>query len=125
MKVPNDFAQKISLMDGNVYVSHELHEAYHHYLKVVTANVENLKMGRRPLKAYQIIQNSQLSFCNPGVVPEAKFIFDLSLIAVNYEKRRRHWYDYLTSALAIIGGTFTFVGMIESTLARAVSWNRY
>lgn len=123
--VPKDFTQKISPMDGNAYVSQELHEAYHHYLKVVTANVDNLQMGRRTLKAYQIIQSSQLSYYDPEVIPEAKFVFDLSPIAVNYNRRYRHWYDYLTSIFAIVGGTFTVVGMIESTLAKAISKSRY
>lgn len=125
MMVPKDFAEKISPMNGNAYVSQDLHEAYHHYLKVVTANVENLMMGRRNLKAYQIIQSSQLSYYHPDVVPEAKFIFDLSPIAVNYDRRGRHWYDYMTSVFAIIGGTFTVVGLIESALSKAMSKTRY
>jgi len=51
----------------------------------------------------------------------AKFIFDLSPIAVNYKGNSRHWYDYITSIMAIVGGTFTVVGLIESTIATAVS----
>jgi Endoplasmic reticulum vesicle transporter len=72
MKVPDTFLDKISPMDGNVYVNQDLHEAYHHYLKVVTTNVDGLKMGRRDMKAYQIIQSSQLSYYRSDVVPEAK-----------------------------------------------------
>jgi hypothetical protein len=53
-----------------------------------------------------------------------KFIFDLSPIAVSYTSRSRRWYDYLTSVMAIIGGTFTVVGMLESTLSTAVSGRR-
>ena len=47
---------------------------------------------------------------------EAKFTYDLSPIAVSYSLKTRHWYDYFTSVMAIIGGTFTVVGMIESGL---------
>jgi hypothetical protein len=47
-------------------------QAYHHYLKVVTTNIEGLVMGRRQLKAYQIIQSSQLAYYRNDVVPEAK-----------------------------------------------------
>jgi len=50
-----------------------------------------------------------------------QFIFDLSPIAVNYDSTSRHWYDYITSIMAIVGGTFTVVGLIESTLNSALS----
>lgn len=72
MMVPDNLESKIAPMDGNVYVTLDLHEAYHHYLKVITTNVGGLKMGNKDLKAYQIIQSSQLSYYRPDVVPEAK-----------------------------------------------------
>jgi hypothetical protein len=70
--VPDDLQSKMASMDGNAYITYDLHEAYHHYLKVVTTNVPGLTMGNRELKAYQIIQNSQLSIYRPDIVPEAK-----------------------------------------------------
>jgi Endoplasmic reticulum vesicle transporter len=70
--VPRGLIGKMSPMDGNVYVTQDLHEAYHHYLKVVTTNVDGLKMGKRELKTYQIVQSSQLAMYRPDVVPEAK-----------------------------------------------------
>lgn len=86
--VPPDVEQKLTPMDGNVYINYDLHEAYHHYLKVVTTNIEGLKMGQRELKAYQILQSSQLSLYRHDVVPEAKvgiaryiyYIFQLSIL---------------------------------------------
>ena len=119
--VPPDAKKKLAPMDGNVYVTENLHEAYHHYLKTITTDVENLKFGRRDLLAYQILHSSQLSFYNQDVVPEAKFIFDLSPISVSYRKTSRHWYDYITSVMAIVGGTFTVVGMLESSIHAVVS----
>lgn len=50
-----------------------------------------------------------------------QFIFDLSPIAVSYSTRSRHWYDYLTSIFAIIGGTFTAIGILESSIAKALA----
>mgnify|MGYP003870079713 CR=1 FL=1 len=114
--IPENVRNKLKPMNGNVYVNEELHEAYHHYLKIITTNVEGLKRGNRVFKAYQILQNSQLSYYRSDVVPEAKFMYDLSPIAVSYEWESRTWYDYITSVMAIIGGTFTVVGMLESTI---------
>jgi len=102
--LPKDFSVKsLSPFDGNVYVTRELHEAYHHYVKLVTTND----------KFFQVLQSTQLATYTSTEVPEAKFIIDLSPIAVLYRDESRGWYDYLTSVMAIIGGTFTVVGFFE------------
>jgi len=124
---PAGFLETTRPFDGNVYVTHKEHEAHHHYLKVITTEFDpesgtqkkyDKKKGfYKPLdknRAYQILQSSQLSLYRADIVPEAKFTYDLSPIAVSYEKTSRAWYDYFTSLMAIIGGTFTVVGMLES-----------
>jgi hypothetical protein len=95
--VPDEVHKKLAPMNSNAYVTTGLHEAYHHYLKVIAADVDGLSTARgRELKAYQIIQNSQLAMYRNDIVPEAKFIYDLSPISVKYKKAGRHWYDYFT-----------------------------
>jgi len=101
--VPTNFLDLLTPMNGNAYVTPTLHQAHHHYLKLVATN----------MRGYQILQSSQLAQYKQDMVPEAKFIVDLSPIAVSYRQNRRKWYDYLTSLMAIIGGTFTVVGMLE------------
>jgi hypothetical protein len=125
VKVPSDVENKLAPMDDNVYVTTGLHEAFHHYLKVITTDIDGLSTARgRKMKAYQIVQNSQLAMYRNDIVPEAKFIYDLSPISVEYKKRGRHWYDYFTSLMAIIGGTFTMVGMLEAGINAAVTRKR-
>ena len=119
--VPVDVKGKITPMDNNVYVTQELHEAYHHYLKVISTNVDGLRVGNRDLRVYQIVENSQLAYYRNDIVPEAKFIFDLSPIAVSYRQTSRTWYDYMTSLMAIVGGIFTVVGMMESSISTAIA----
>jgi hypothetical protein len=121
---PEDVKRKLAPMNGNVYITQDLHEAYHHYLKVITTDVEGLKAGKKILKVYQTLASSQLSYYRPDVIPEAKFIFDLSPVAVSYRTTSRHWYDYMTSILALVGGTFVAIGMIESSLHAAVARKR-
>jgi hypothetical protein len=106
---PTNFAQSTMPMNDNVYITDKLHEAHHHYLKLVSTN----------LMSYQVLQSSQLTFYKNDQVPEAKFIVDLSPIAVSYRLKSRPWYDYITSLMAIIGGTFTVVGMLESGIRTA------
>jgi hypothetical protein len=123
--VPDDVKRKVMPMNGNTYINDDLHQSYHHYLKVITTSIDGLKFGKKEMLAYQVIQNSQLAYYREDVVPEAKFIFDLSPIAVSYRKTSRRWYDYLTSLMAIIGGTFTVVGMLESGINAVVARKRY
>lgn len=111
--VPPNFYKSTTPMNGNVYITHKLHEAYHHYIKLVSIN-DN---------AFQVLQSSQLASYQHDSTPEAKFIIDLSPIAVNYEKSSKRWYDYVTSLMAIIGGTFTVVGFLEGGI-RAISRKR-
>jgi len=125
---PKGFERTLAPLDGNVYVNHEQHEAFHHYLKVVTTDFDDpyLKSSRsryhkkEGIRAYQVLSSSQISFYRSDIVPEAKFSYDPSPIAV-YHRRSysKHWYDYLTSLMAIIGGTFTVIGMIENTIHAA------
>lgn len=129
-ELPKNFAKTLAPLDGNVYINQNEHEAFHHYMKVVTTqftdpykNVPKKTAYRRGTKpvAYQILSSSQLSFYRSDIVPEAKFSYDPSPIAVyhrSYSEKR--WYDYITSIMAIIGGTFTVLGMIENTLHAAM-----
>ena len=119
--VPEEVATKVAPMNGNVYRTVDLHEAYHHYLKLVSTKVEGFKVGDRDLRLYQIMENSQLAYYRNDMIPEAKFVYDLSPIAVTYRTTSRRWYDYCTSIMAIIGGVFTVVGMIESSIHATVS----
>merc|ERR1712060_870619 len=93
---PAGFLETTRPFDGNVYVTHSEHEAHHHYLKVITTNFEpepktSYKRGnyQDAQRAYQILQSSQLSLYRNDIVPEAKFTYDLSPIAVSYNKKSR------------------------------------
>ncbi len=48
-------------------------------------------------------------------VPEAKFSYDISPMSVVISSKRRRWYEFVTSLMAIIGGTFTgkWVGGVD------------
>jgi len=126
--IPLGFEDGLSPMDGNVYVNRNEHEAFHHYMKVVTTQFDDPyapKSKQKGVFAYQILSSSQLSYYRNDIVPEAKFSFDPSPIAVHHRfAAKKHWYDYLTSLMAIIGGTFTVIGMVENTINAAVRKKR-
>lgn len=118
--LPPEAVEKLGPMDGNLYPTYNHHESYHHYLKLVTTQVEGFTIGRRDLRVYQILENSQLALYRNDMIPEARFQYDLSPIAVTYRSDTRHWYEYCTSLMAIIGGVFTVVGMFEAGISATV-----
>lgn len=106
--------QQFSPLDNKYYPNDEFHQAYHHYIKVVSTH---LNVGSSELPTlYQFLEQSQIVSYEVLNVPEARFAYDLSPMSVVVEKTGRKWYDYLTSLSAIIGGTFTTLGLIDAVL---------
>mmetsp|Transcript_9531 Transcript_9531/g.14026 ORF Transcript_9531/g.14026 Transcript_9531/m.14026 type:complete len:485 (-) Transcript_9531:242-1696(-) len=121
-QVPDDHKQ-FNPMDGTLYLTKEFHQAHHHYIKVVSTH---LNMGGEKgavttenynsMLTYQFLEQSHVVYYNTFDVPEARFSYDLSPMSVVVQKEQRKWYDYMTSLCAIIGGTFTTLGLIDATL---------
>jgi Endoplasmic reticulum vesicle transporter len=112
-----DQSKATSPLDGLVFALEQQHTSWHHYLKLISTNTHH----------FQVLKSSQLSLYREDHVPEAKFVMDVSPIAISYSKRKRRWYDYITSIMAILGGTFTVVGLIESmveTTAKKITQQR-
>lgn len=109
--VPEEHKQ-FSPMDTQTYLTKDFHQAYHHYIKVVSTHMQL----SRDLVTYQFLEQSQIVFYDEVNVPEARFSYDLSPMAVVVHTEGRKWYDYLTSMCAIIGGTFTTLGLIDAAL---------
>jgi len=116
-QVPEEHKQ-FSPMDGKNYKTTVFHQAFHHYIKVVSTHLQMGATQANALMAYQFLEQSQIVFYDEHNVPEARFSYDLSPMSVVVEKEGRKWYDYLTSLCAIIGGTFTTLGLIDATLYR-------
>ena len=118
-QVPDEHRQ-FAPMDGKTYLTKSFHQAYHHYIKVVSTHLNMGKSESSQMMAYQFLEQSQVVFYDDTNVPEARFSYDLSPMSVVVEKEGRKWYDYLTSVCAIIGGTFTTLGLIDATLYKVL-----
>jgi len=114
-QVPDEH-QQFKPMDGKMYRTTSFHQAYHHYIKVVSTHLNMGTSHANSMVAYQFLEQSQIVFYDAENVPEARFSYDLSPMSVVVQKEGRKWYDYLTSLCAIIGGTFTTLGLIDATL---------
>jgi protein disulfide-isomerase-like protein len=114
-QVPEEH-QQFNPMDDSMYMTKEFHQAYHHYIKVVSTHLNVGSSEANQMLTYQFLEQSQIVYYDVSNVPEARFSYDLSPMSVVVEKEGRKWYDYLTSLCAIIGGTFTTLGLIDAVL---------
>jgi len=113
-KIPDDY-KEFNPMDATFYPIKDFHQAYHHYIKVVSTHLDVARKDDE-LLTYQFIEQSQIVKYNVDEVPEARFSYDISPMSVIVKKNSLQWYDYFTSLFAIIGGTFTSLGLIDASL---------
>lgn len=114
-QVPEEH-QQFNPMDATRYPTTAFHQAFHHYIKVVSTHLNMGASEANSMVTYQFLEQSQIVYYDEQNVPEARFSYDLSPMSVVVQKEGRKWYDYLTSLCAIIGGTFTTLGLIDATL---------
>jgi len=118
-QVPEEHRQ-FNPLDGQLYLTKDFHQAYHHYIKVVSTHLNMGTSSANQMLTYQFLEQSQVVYYDLNNVPEARFSYDISPMSVVVEKEGRKWYDYLTSLCAIIGGTFTTLGLIDAVLYKVL-----
>lgn len=101
---------------GADYFYHANDKVFHHFIHVVPTNYA--LHGRKNFMAYQTLHQSHLSHHDADEVDHwaAQFGFDVSpYVAVVTNRGSTRWYDFVTNLLAILGGTFTTVQLVERT----------
>merc|ERR1712107_744461 len=70
------------------------------------------KVKDKPL-FFQITHTDRIrrlsSAADRHLVPSARFTYEFSPLSVRVKRKGKRWYQFLTSLLAILGGTFTTV----------------
>jgi len=118
-----------SALDGRGFINDKAHEAAHHYVKVVSTHFDvgsflsSLSADASTAVGYQTLVQTQTMAYHELDVPEAKFSYDLSPMAVAVRTTGKRWYDFVTSICAIVGGTFTTVGLIDALTSGIVATN--
>lgn len=103
------------LEDSNLQ-SHEYH------LRIVPSIYEELDGSMLRPYQYQYAHKRYISLGFTGhVIPAIWFKYDINPISVKYKKHRRPFYEFLCMTCAIVGGTFTVVGIIDSLIFSASS----
>ncbi len=110
-------------MGGKYFPTYRPHEAYHHHMKVIGTRIgppASSPSKEEDSVVYQVLQESQLALYDERSIPEIKFFWDISPVSVSLSREVRPWYDYVTNLLAIVGGAYTTLGLINATLLRII-----
>lgn len=83
------------------------------YQSIVGSKVKNSKN----VLVYQLVRSSQVMQYSEDAVPEARFSYDLSPMSVTVSRKSKRFYEFVTSICAVIGGTFTVVGLLSGFLS--------
>jgi hypothetical protein len=106
--VPSEILDRLSpLNDQQFIVDLPFHMPEHH-LKVIHTKIEKRK------DLYQITHSSRVVSVaavkgRARAIPQARFNYDFSPLSVVLERKSKPWYDFVTSLIAILGGTYTVV----------------
>mmetsp|Transcript_4022 Transcript_4022/g.6133 ORF Transcript_4022/g.6133 Transcript_4022/m.6133 type:complete len:462 (+) Transcript_4022:47-1432(+) len=117
-KLPIEHRQFNPLND-RLFTVPTYHQAPHHYINIVGTEYMLNKNQREPFHGYQIISYDQIMQYNLNAVPEAKFSFDFSPMAVRVLKKEQKTYKFVTHLLALIGGTFSMIGLVDAFFWKA------
>ncbi|XP_061899754.1 endoplasmic reticulum-Golgi intermediate compartment protein 1 isoform X2 [Entelurus aequoreus] len=95
--------------------------ASHDYiLKIVPTVYEDLSGRRRFSYQYTVANKEYVAYSHTGrIIPAIWYRYDLSPITVKYTERRQPLYRFITTICAIVGGTFTVAGIIDSCIFTA------
>jgi len=92
-------------------------ESYEYVMKIVPTTYEDLSGNALVAYQYTYAFRSYISFGHGGrVIPAIWFKYDLNPITVKYHETRPPMYHFLTTVCAIVGGTFTVAGIINSLI---------
>mmetsp|Transcript_39270 Transcript_39270/g.100646 ORF Transcript_39270/g.100646 Transcript_39270/m.100646 type:complete len:508 (-) Transcript_39270:922-2445(-) len=101
---------------GRSFVSEEGNSTIEHYLKVVSVLHKPYK--GKVAKAYEYSSSSHTFKSKEMAV--AQFSFDLSPIQVVTQENSMPFYSFITSVCAILGGTFTVLGLLDGIVDKSL-----
>lgn len=104
-KLANDF-----VVSKNPRTSHE------HYLQTVLTTMQPLGPFAQPFNVYEYTQHTHSVKTPDGETPRAKFHFTPSPVQILGVEKRREFYQFITTLMAIVGGVYSVVGIIDGLM---------
>lgn len=105
--VTGDVMQNIHPMKLREFSVQKPHTAPQHYLNVIPTVFDD------KVVVYQSTVQSHIQDVPSQDVPQARFSYTFSPMTIKITTGRRPFYDFVTSVFAIIGGTYTFISLVD------------
>merc|ERR1719382_2187670 len=113
--MPREVMTHTTPIDGQEFVTYNFHETWIHDLQVVST------ISPRGVVAYQFQHSKRLSRLDENAVPQAQFHFDIEPFSILIKPDEKRWYDFVTSLLAILGGSFVSMRLLSAAFLAALS----
>lgn len=95
-------------------------QSHEYHLRIVPSIYEELSGPTLRPYQYTYAYKKYISLGFTGhVIPAVWFKYDINPISVKYKERRKPLYEFLCMTCAIVGGTFTVAGIIDSLVFTA------
>lgn len=106
--IPSDQRVYTHPLDGQKFSTKEFHQTFEHHLQVVSTLSS---YGQ----TYQFSHYERLALLsNLSEVPQARFNFDIDTFAIKIMDSDKSMYQFGTSTMAILGGTFVMVKLLHT-----------
>jgi len=118
----NHFPGIASPLDGEQRHVKDTHGMYQYYVKIVPTTYERVDGSEIESNQYSVTEH--LRHLSPGSgrgMPGVYFYYQVSPISAQFVETRKPFMQFLTSTCAIIGGTFTVMGIIDVVVSNVVS----
>ncbi|ETO29283.1 hypothetical protein RFI_07846 [Reticulomyxa filosa] len=106
-KVTQDILKNVQPMKRANFITSKAHTAPQHYLNVIPTRFDD------KVVVYQATVQSHIADVEITSVPQARFQYIFSPLSIHINTKGRPLYDFLTSVFAIIGGTYTFISLLD------------
>lgn len=103
-------------LQGHTALDHPAAASHENLLKVVPTIFVDLSGRQLVGYQYTYVSRARQQY---GRSPAIWFKYELNPITVRYQERRPPLYTFLTTVCAIVGGTFTVAGIIDSVIFTA------
>lgn len=105
--VTKDILKNVQPMKQTEFTSYKAHMAPQHYLNVIPTVFDESVI------VYQSTVQSHIADVKVTDIPQARFSYRFSPMTIKVSTKGRPFYDFLTSVFAIVGGTYTFVSLVD------------
>eukprot|EP00811_Abedinium_folium_P030530 NODE_4896_length_1833_cov_7.763189.p1 GENE.NODE_4896_length_1833_cov_7.763189~~NODE_4896_length_1833_cov_7.763189.p1 ORF type:complete len:481 (+),score=83.39 NODE_4896_length_1833_cov_7.763189:113-1555(+) len=106
-RLPREISANLNPIDSKNYVTKNYHEAWMHDMKVVST------VGTGGRIFYQFSHHHRLASVEPDALPQVRFHYDIEPFSIILKNDAKRWYSFLTSLLAITGGTFVLMRLLS------------